>query len=360
MILIEGAGYPVWLGAGIAGEALRRLPHGRFFLVTDTNVSAVGLANRIAEAAGARLIGKYVVAAGEESKSFSNLEALLDTMLEARVERGDFVVAVGGGMVGDLSGLAAALLKRGCGFVQVPTSLLAQADAAIGGKTAINSPRGKNLIGAFHPPAAVIVDVAMLETLPAAELRSGYAEVVKYGLIGDPTFFGWCEARGRALIAGDTEARLHAVEISVRAKLRFVAGDERDLGGRRSLLNFGHTFGHAIESETSMRHGEAVALGMALAFRVSVERRLCPAADAGRVAAHFDMVGLPTRLDQVEQLGAERLVARMAHDKKRLGDRLRLVLARRIGEVFLDDSVTAGELQAFLEREMDSSGLAVG
>jgi 3-dehydroquinate synthase len=356
VIRIDGAGYPVWLGDAIAEEALGRLPEGRFFLVTDANVAAAGWPERIADALGGRLLGIEDIPPGEASKDFSTLEALLDTMLEARVERGDFVVAVGGGMIGDLAGLAAALLKRGCGFVQVPTSLLAQADAAIGGKTAINTRHGKNLLGAFHPPAAVIVDVAMLATLPSAELRSGYAEVVKYGLIGDAEFFAWCEEHGPAVIAGDPQARLHAVETSVRAKIRLVAGDERDLSGQRALLNFGHTFGHAIEAETGMRHGEAVAMGMALAFRLSAQRGLCPAPDAARVAAHLEAVGLPTRLDRVDP---KRLAERIAHDKKRSGDRLRLVLARRVGEAFLDDSVTAGEIEAFLERELESAGLAV-
>jgi 3-dehydroquinate synthase len=249
------------------------------------------------------------------------------------------------------------VLKRGCGFVSFPTSLLAQADSAIGGKTAVNARQGKNLIGAFHRPVAVVIDVATLATLPARELRAGYAEVVKYGLIGDSAFFAWCEEHGRDLIAGDEAARLHAVETSVRAKAAIVAQDERDTGGPRALLNFGHSFGHAIEAESGLPHGEAVALGMALAFRMSVERGLCTRADADRVAAHLGRVGLPVRPHGMD---AGALAARMAHDKKRRGAGLRLVLARRIGEAFVADGITVAEVGAFLEREISSARVGVG
>ncbi len=349
MICVDRPGYPIWIGKGLLGRLDALLPPGRLFLVTDENVQRSGWTEPVAGAAGVRLIGRHVLAPGEANKTLAQLEKLLDAMIEAGVQRSDHVVALGGGMVGDVAGFAAAVLKRGCGFVCLPTSLLAQADSAIGGKTAVNARQGKNLIGAFHRPAAVVIDIATLATLPARELRAGYAEVVKYGLIGDSAFFAWCEDHGRDLIAGDEGARLHAVETSVSAKAEIVARDERDTAGRRALLNFGHSFGHAIEAEAGLPHGEAVALGMTLAFRMSAERGLCPPADAERVAHHIDSVGLPTRL---EGFDAGALVARMAHDKKRQGAGLRLVLARRIGEAFVDDSVTAEEVEGFLEREI--------
>ena len=240
------------------------------------------------------------------------------------------MAGVGGGVVTDVAGFAASLLKRGCNWIAVPTSLLAQADAAIGGKTAVNARQGKNLIGAFHRPARVLIDPDALATLPARELRAGYAEVVKYGLIADPEFFAWCEANGAALLAGDRAARRLAIETCVRAKTSLIAGDERDTKGRRALLNFGHSFGHAIEAETSLRHGEAVAIGMAMAFELSVERGLCPPTEAARAIAHLAAVGLPVRAG----VDPARLAARMAHDKKDGA----LVLTRGIGRAFLENS----------------------
>ena len=310
------------IGRGLIGEAA--LPESeRLFLVTDSNVEAAGWPDRL----GADFAGRFVLAPGEASKTLGQIEALLDAMIEAGIGRSDHVVAVGGGVVGDIAGFAASLLKRGCGWIAVPTSLLAQADSAIGGKTGVDARQGKNLIGAFHPPALILIDPAALDTLPAEELRAGYAEIVKYGLIGDPAFFAWCEAEGAAMLAGDAEARLHAIETCVRAKSALVAGDERDTKGQRALLNFGHSFGHAIEAETGMRHGEAVAIGMAMAFRLSVERGLCPPADAARVTAHLAAMGLPTRTD----LDPARLAARMAQDKKD-----GLVLTRGIGRAFFE------------------------
>ncbi len=320
--------YTVTIGTGLlerAGEWLA--PHargGRIVAVTDDNVWA---------AQGERLAGSGLeivpvpVPPGERSKSWVQLEALCERLIGLGVERDDTILAYGGGMVGDLAGFAASILKRGCAWVQAPTSLLAQVDSSVGGKTAINAGAGKNLIGAFHQPAAVLIDPATLDTLPGRELRAGYAEVVKYGLIGDSGFFAWCEAKGAALLAGDEAARLHAIEHCVRAKAAIVAEDELETSGRRALLNFGHTFGHALEAETGMLHGEAVAIGMAMAFRRSVERGLCPAADAERAIAHLESVGLPTRTD----VAPERLAARMRHDKKG-GAR---VLTRGIGKAFV-------------------------
>jgi 3-dehydroquinate synthase len=356
MIKIAAPGYEVCLGHGLIDRMGALLPPLRSFIVTDENVANAGWPARTATALGDAVIGMHVLLSGEKNKSLSCLEELLDSLLEAGIERGDRIVAVGGGLVGDMAGFAAAIVKRGCGFVQVPTSLLAQVDAAIGGKTGVNARQGKNLIGAFHRPGAVVIDTETLGTLPARELRSGYAEVVKYGLIGEADFFAWCEGHAEALLAGDDAARQHGIETSVRAKVAIVAQDERDQNGRRALLNFGHSFAHAIEAETGMPHGEAVALGMTLAFRLSADRRLCPSVDAERVAAHLHAAGLPTRLESGDP---RRLAARMAHDKKREGGRMRLVLARGIGDTFLDDTVGPAEIEAFLERER-SAGLGVG
>lgn len=290
---------------------------------------------------------------GEASKSWQGLASLVDRLLELGVERSDHVAAFGGGMVGDLAGFAAAILKRGCGIVQIPTTLLAQVDSSVGGKTGIDVPAGKNLVGAFHRPAAVLIDPDCLDTLPGRELRAGYAEVVKYGLIGDSGFFAWCEAHGGALLAGDRDARLHAIRTGVAAKAAIIAEDERETKGKRALLNLGHTFGHAIEAETGYRllHGEAVALGMTLAFRLSAEFGLCPSADAERVAAHLAAAGLPTRLADAGVAGGARLVARMRHDKKAEGGRIRFVLARAIGDAFVADEVDPVRVAAFLDAQ---------
>ncbi|HEX9965549.1 MAG TPA: 3-dehydroquinate synthase [Allosphingosinicella sp.] len=344
--------YAVSIGTGLlerAGELLA--PHtrgGRIVAVSDETVWAAQ-GTRLA-ASGLDVV-PVLVPPGEESKSWARLEDLTGRLLDLGVERGDSILAFGGGMVGDLAGFAASILKRGCAWVQVPTSLLAQVDSSVGGKTAINSAAGKNLIGAFHQPAAVLIDPSTLDTLPERELRSGYAEVVKYGLIGDPDFFAWCEANGAALLGGDGAARIEAIETCVRAKAAIVAEDELETKGRRALLNFGHTFGHALEAETgfAMLHGEAVALGMALAFRFSAERGLCGEDEAARVAAHLDTVGLPTRLDGVS---ARRLVERMAGDKKASGGRVAFVLTRGIGAAFVDRSVEPREVEAFLSRAM--------
>jgi 3-dehydroquinate synthase len=342
--------YQVRIEAGLldrAGDALAPFARdGRLVVVTD---------DRVWKAQGPKLDGleveAIVVPAGEASKSWARLEAVTERLLALGVERGDAVIAFGGGMVGDLAGFAAAILKRGCRVVQVPTTLLAQVDSSVGGKTAINAAAGKNLVGAFHQPASVLIDPETLDTLPPRELRAGYAETVKYGLIGDPEFFAWCEANGAALLAGDPKARLHAIETAVRMKAAIVAADERETTGRRALLNFGHTFGHAIEAESGYRllHGEAVALGMALAFRFSAERGLCAAADAERVEAHLSGAGLPTRL---EAMSPASLVAHMAADKKARGGRVPFILARGIGEAFVDRTVELAEVEAFLARQL--------
>jgi 3-dehydroquinate synthase len=321
--------YTVAIGENLFPRAADLLaPHlrgGRVVAVTDSNVWAAQ-GPRLAES-GLDLV-PVIVPPGEASKSWIQLEALCDRLIELGVERGDTILAFGGGMVGDLAGFAASVLKRGCAYVQIPTTLLAQVDSSVGGKTAINASAGKNLIGAFHQPAAVLIDLSTLDTLPARELRSGYAEIVKYGLIGDPAFFDWCESNAAALLDGDVQARLHAIETCVRAKAAIVGEDERETSGRRALLNFGHSFGHAIEAETGILHGEAVAIGMAMAFRLSVERGLCPAADSERAIRHLESVGLPTATD----VPSDRLAERMRHDKK--GGTL--VLSRGIGRASVE------------------------
>ena len=344
MIRVEAGGYPVLIGRDLLGEAEPLLPAGRRFLVTDRNVAAAGWPERL----GARIELVHELEPGEANKTLAAAERLILTLLDAGIERGDTILALGGGMVGDVAGLAAALTKRGCRLAQIPTTLLAMVDASVGGKTGVNSRHGKNLIGAFHDPEAVIADIDTLATLPATELRGGYAEIVKYGLIGDAGFFGWCEGNGLALIAGDEAARLHAIEACVRAKIAAVRGDERDLSGRRALLNFGHSFGHAIEAEAGIAHGLAVAIGMAMAFRLSHARGLCPADDVARVTAHLTEIGLPT---QPSGLDPQALLRRMSQDKKAADGRSRLILTRGIGQAFVDDSVTSDELADFLAAE---------
>ncbi|HSX73511.1 MAG TPA: 3-dehydroquinate synthase [Shinella sp.] len=330
---------------------------GRLVVVTDDDVAAAQLSRlEAALNAGGIAIEPIVLPSGEATKSWRFLEVLMDRLLALEIERGDHVVALGGGVIGDLVGFAASILKRGCGFVQVPTTLLAQVDSSVGGKTAINASAGKNLIGAFHQPGFVLIDPSTLDTLPAREVRAGYAEVVKYGLIDDPAFFAWCEENGAALLTGDRAARAHAIEKSVAAKAAIVADDERETTGRRALLNLGHTFGHALEAETgfssTLLHGEGVAAGMALAFRFSARQGLCPAEDAARVTDHVRAVGLPYDLAtaHVSASGAA-LVAHMLHDKKMAGGRLPFLLAHGIGRTFLAKDVDLREVEAFLDEE---------
>jgi 3-dehydroquinate synthase len=349
-VALGPASYEVLIGEGLldeAGEWLAPFARGgRLVVVADEGAWA---------AQGARLaacgleVEPILVPAGEASKSWAGLARLADSLLALGVERGDHLAAFGGGMAGDLAGFAAAVLKRGIGWVQVPTTLLAQVDSSVGGKTGINAAAGKNLVGAFHQPAMVLIDPSTLDTLPARQLRAGYAEIVKYGLIGDPGFFAWCEANGAALLAGDAEARLHAIETCVRAKAAIVAEDERETKGRRALLNLGHTFGHALETESGFRllHGEAVAIGMVLAFRLSAERGLCSREDVARVEAHLDRVGLPIAIGDAD---AATLIASMASDKKSHGGRVLFVLARGIGKAFLDETVASAEAADFLRR----------
>jgi 3-dehydroquinate synthase len=352
--------YDIRIEAGLlarAGEVLALLAKGRPMpIVTDEHLAAHLRTLQAGLAAAGVASEAIVLPAGESTKSWAQLEALADRLLALGVERSDHVVALGGGVIGDLVGFVSSVLKRGCNFVQVPTTLLAQVDSSVGGKTAINTRAGKNLIGAFHQPALVLIDPQVLDTLPQRELRAGYAEVVKYGLIDDPDFFAWCEANAAALLAGDPEARSHAIAHSVAAKARIVAQDERETSGKRALLNLGHTFGHALEAETGfsqrLLHGEGVAAGMALAFAFSAHRGLCAAEDAERVAAHLRAAGLPDGLAAagIDASGAD-LVEHMLHDKKMAGGTLPFLLARGIGRTYVDKTVDLQELAAFLDAQ---------
>ena len=340
-----------------AGAWLKPLARGRRqVIVADANV-APHLATLQAALRDEGVDSEAIVLpAGEGTKSWAQLEALCDQLIELGVERGDHVVALGGGVIGDLVGFACSIVKRGCGFVQVPTTLLAQVDSSVGGKTAINTRAGKNMIGAFHQPALVLIDPQVLDTLPPRDLRAGYAEVVKYGLIDDAEFFAWCEGKATALLAGDADARAHAIAHSVAAKARIVGADERETTGTRALLNLGHTFGHALEAEAGfssrLLHGEGVAAGMALAYRFSAAQGLCAAADADRVTAHLRKVGLPHGLASAEiDASGATLVAHMLHDKKMDAGTLPFLLTHGIGRTYLDKTVDLAAVESFLDAE---------
>lgn len=353
--------YDILIGAGLLDAAglhlAPLLPQPRVVIVTDTNVAPLYLVRLEAALAAADIAATAVVLpAGEATKNFVHLETLCEQLLALKVERRTTLLALGGGVIGDLTGFAAGITLRGLDFVQLPTTLLAQVDSSVGGKTGINSPHGKNLVGLFHQPRLVLADPGTLSTLSVREMRAGYAEVVKYGLLGDAAFFAWLEANGDAVIAGDPTAVGHAVRVSCAAKAAIVAADERE-GGVRALLNLGHTFGHALEAETgfgdSLLHGEAVALGMVLAFALSRRLGHCAAADAERVARHLAAMGLRTDLRWLDGATPERLIAHMQGDKKVRDGRLTFVLARRIGEAFLDRNVPAAALQEVLANALD-------
>tara|TARA_R110002167_G_scaffold25057_6_gene87460 strand:+ start:3437 stop:4543 length:1107 start_codon:yes stop_codon:yes gene_type:complete len=359
---VSGAGfipYDVEVGRGLLtglGARIAALTPGRVAVVSDETVASlhgpVVLASLEAAGLRARIL---TVPPGEASKSFAELERVIDRLLAYELDRKDLIVALGGGVVGDLAGLAAALYMRGIDFIQVPTTLLAQVDSSVGGKTAIDTPRGKNLVGAFHQPRRVVADIDVLATLPARQLRSGWAEVLKHGLICDAAFFDWLAGEGAGGARGDPAALERAVIRSVEIKSAIVSEDERE-AGRRALLNLGHTFGHALEAELGfdemvLTHGEAVALGCAMAFRYSASLGLCPEADVGRALAGLAAAGLPTRLADVGEAGAEALVRRMAGDKKAEGGQLTLILARGIGQAFVERGVDPVRLTAFLRAE---------
>jgi 3-dehydroquinate synthase len=340
------------------GQRLAALrPGAKAAIVTDATVARHHLAAaESALALGGVGVTVVTVPAGEGSKSFGVFEHVCEALIEARIERGDLVVALGGGVVGDLAGFAAAVIRRGLDYVQVPTTLLAQVDSSVGGKTAIDSRHGKNLVGAFHQPILVVADTALLDTLPARELAAGYAEVAKYGLLGDAAFFARLESDWREVFAGGP-AREQAIATSCRAKAAIVSRDERETGDR-ALLNLGHTFGHAFEAAAgfsgALLHGEAIALGMVLAFEFSARRGLLPAAEAERVARHLAAVGLPAHLSAVAGLlpDADQLMNLIAQDKKVQRGRLTFILARGIGKAFVAPDVDAAQVRAFLVEKL--------
>jgi len=360
-VALKGRPYDVLVEAGLigrAGEVLADLAGGRrVAVVADAAVAALHGARLMDAFARAGIRAEATtVPSGEESKSFQGLDALCDALLERRLERRDLIVAFGGGVVGDLAGFAAAIYKRGVDFVQIPTTLLSQVDSSVGGKTAIDTPRGKNLIGAFHQPRRVLADPEVLNTLPARELRCGYAEVLKYGLLGDAAFFAWLEAHGAQVLALEPGALGHAIRRSIAMKAEIVARDETETG-ERALLNLGHTFGHALEAETgfggALRHGEGVGAGMALAYRFSAALGLCAPEAADRAGRAIRAAGLPTTLAEIraEPFAADRLLDHMTQDKKAEGGALVLVLARALGEAFLAKGVDAAALRRFLIQE---------
>ncbi len=338
-------GYDVLIGPGLIAQAGRLIapfaPRGRVAVITDETVAAVwGAPLRDGLAAGNLSVATLALPPGEATKSMARLGEVLGWLLDQKLGRDDLVVALGGGVIGDLAGFAAAVLKRGVDFVQIPTSLLAQVDSSVGGKTGVNAAQGKNLIGAFHQPRLVLADIGALETLSAREFLAGYGEVLKYGLLGDAAFFGWLEANGPAMARGDRAARVHAIRRSVEMKAEIVARDEFETG-ERALLNLGHTFGHALETATGygarLLHGEGVAVGMGLAFDLSMRLGLCPQEAPGRVRAHLRAMGMKATLADIDGPlpGADALLTLMAQDKKARDGRIAFVLADDIGRARL-------------------------
>lgn len=351
--------YNVRIGAGLidraAEEILPLLRRKRVAIVTDETVAAAHLARLRAglEAAGIQTAA-LALPPGEATKCWAELGRTSEWLLEQKVERRDVVIAFGGGVIGDLVGFACAVLRRGVRFVQIPTTLLSQVDSSVGGKTGINTPQGKNLVGAFHQPSLVLADIEVLSTLAPRDFLAGYGEVVKYGLLGDAAFFDWLEANAPAMVEGDQAARLYAVTRSVQMKAGIVERDETE-EGERALLNLGHTFCHALEKATGyssrLLHGEGVAIGCALAFELSQRLGLCAQEAPSRVRAHLKAMGMKTDLADVagDLPGAEALLDLMAQDKKVIDGRLRFILARGIGQAFVADDVPRDLVRQLLE-----------
>ncbi|TPK74495.1 3-dehydroquinate synthase [Mesorhizobium sp. B2-4-18] len=360
--------YDIVIGSGLlsraGAEISRRLPGTRAAVVTDENVAAAHLDTLRAGLEKSGIQPAIItMPPGEKTKSFAHLEAVVDGVLAARLERGDVVIALGGGVIGDLTGFAAGIVRRGMNFVQVPTSLLAQVDSSVGGKTGINSPRGKNLVGVFLQPKLVLADTEALDTLPIREFRAGYAELAKYGLIDRPDFFAWLETNWEKVFAGGPE-RVEAIAEACRAKADVVARDEFETGDR-ALLNLGHTFGHALEAATHydgtrLVHGEGVAIGMALAYRFSSRLNLASPDDAARVEAHLRAVGLPWRMADIpgDLPDADALLSFITQDKKVSRGALTFILTRGIGEAFIAKDVPASEVLAFLRENHPGNGKA--
>jgi 3-dehydroquinate synthase len=361
-VALGARAYNIAIGRGLLASLGKRIkalrPGARVAIVTDETVAGHHLAAASAALTSAGIDATpIVVPDGEGSKSFATFERVCEAIVAARIERGDLVVALGGGVIGDLAGFAAASVRRGLDFVQVPTTLLAQVDSSVGGKTGINSRHGKNLIGAFHQPILVVADTALLDTLPKRQFAAGYAEVAKYGLLGDAAFFSWLEANWQDVFSGrqasENFAREHAIAVCCRGKAGIVARDERETG-ERALLNLGHTFGHALEAGAGfsgrLLHGEAVALGMVLACDLSAAKGLIGATEVQRARAHLTGVGLPTRLSDIPGgvPDVDALMNLIAQDKKVRRGKLTFILLRGIGQAFIANDVDASEVRAFL------------
>jgi len=358
-VALGARSYDIIVGVGLLSEAGKHiaplLAVPRTILISDENVAPLYL-ERVAQSLSDHGVacGRIVLPAGEQSKSFAQFEDLLERILAAKVERGTTLLALGGGVIGDLVGFAASAVLRGIDFIQLPTSLLAQIDSSVGGKTGINSRHGKNLIGSFHQPRLVVADSAALDSLAPRELAAGYGEMVKYGLIDDVEFFAWLEANGQQILSGDEAARRHAIAVCCRAKARIVAEDEHE-SGRRALLNLGHTFAHAFEAESGyggdLLHGEAVSIGMGLAFRLSARLGYCDPGDAARVTTHLKALGLPTQAADLPAPARRRdaLIEHMSRDKKMKDGRLNLILARGIGRAFVTADVPPSDISSLLD-----------
>lgn len=356
-VLYQGGQYEVHIGSGLlsrAGERLKSvLPSCRVCVVTDETVAKIYLVPlmQALEAGGFSACPPIILPAGEETKNFHYLEHITKKLLSYKLDRKSSLIALGGGVVGDLTGFAAAIFMRGIPFVQIPTTLLAQVDSAVGGKTGINLPEGKNMVGAFHQPAMVLTDPETLGTLPERELKAGYAEVLKYALIGDPAFFDWLEKNGAGVISGDRGAQREAIWKSCAIKAGIVAADEREQNDVRALLNLGHSFGHALEAmgcyDGRLLHGEAVGIGMILAFSLSARLGLCPAAEAEKLRGHMERMGL--MMAPPFSVTAEAVLAHMRGDKKNSGGKITLVLVRGIGGAFVEKNVSESVLRDFLK-----------
>jgi len=356
-VALAGRSYDIHIGGGMlsrAGELLKPFARGLMPIVTDEHVAKLHLQKLTASLEASGIKSRSIaLPPGERTKSFAGLEKLTTELLACGVDRGRLVVALGGGVIGDLAGFAAGILKRGVDFAQIPTTLLAQVDSSVGGKTAINVPQGKNLVGMFHQPRIVIADIEALTSLPKRELLAGYAEVVKYGALGDADFFAWLEANGAKVLAGDEAARTHIVAHSCKMKAEIVARDERETGDR-ALLNLGHTFGHALEAATGfsdrLLHGEAVAVGTVLALQLSAKLGLSPTIDAERYARHLKAVGLPASIADIDgaRPDVDTLISHMMHDKKAHDGKLTFILVKGIGHAFTSRDVPLDAVRSVL------------
>jgi 3-dehydroquinate synthase len=361
-VALDARSYDIVIGRGLLSSVGARIkalrPGAKAVVVSDENVARHHLAAAETSLSHAGIAtSRVIVPPGESSKSYRVFEQVCEAVIASRIERGDLVIALGGGVIGDLAGFVASVLRRGLDYVQVPTTLLADVDSSVGGKTAIDSTHGKNLVGAFHQPILVLADTALLDTLPDREFRAGYAEVVKYGLLGDAGFFAWLESNWREVFSGGP-AREHAIAMSCRAKAAIVARDERETGDR-ALLNLGHTFGHALEAACGfsdrLLHGEAISTGMALAFEFSARRQgLVPTAEAQRAIKYLAETGLPTRIKDIPgpQLSVDHLMDLIAQDKKVKRGLLTFILVRGIGQAFIETGVDAREVRVFLSEKL--------